>query len=511
MVKQFPGNDIVKAFQTYLDTKKQAVIDKCGEEMGGLTKKLDEIKADDPQENGKLQALQTSPLVDKWDKNALCSGNPKIIAFKEGLKAKIKLNESAVEKEKEQKKAAEAKAHSADQGGPPGGHEKKAPTGVAAPPTPTPIPHAPPKAAGAASPQAAAPAAQPAPAPPAVEHKAPPATEHKVDAAVEHKTDASAHKPDAGAGEHKGGDAAHAPNPADALKHEELEKKKEVAKARIDLLLASSSRAWKSIGALLDVVGVALSFEPIRALFAAHGVEIPEGLGGILKDGAGGYLKAKDKIAEIMACVAKVSIDSIESLDEIDALFADANLEQQIDRMHFHIKHLTQEEALQKEAIKAFEAKFGKLDAKKGADKSKAAPHEEEKEEEKEEHEEKKDAAGTKADAAKPDAAKAADKPKKPGALKRVGHQAKAGADTLVGMKEGEERFEEADPLAKQCLGQFDEAIDPMKAALSVYEASKAQFVELREAKEKLAEAETELAKVLKESGGKPLPADVKS
>jgi len=94
--------------------------------------------------------------------------------------------------------------------------------------------------------------------------------------------------------------------------------------------------------------------------------------------------------------------------------------------------------------------------------------------------------------------------------LGNLGQLTKAQADTFVAMKEGEERFEEADPLAKQCLGQFDEAIEPVKAALSLYEAGKAQFVELREAKEKLKEAEAELAKVLKESGGKELPPDVK-
>ncbi|MGZ3406198.1 MAG: eCIS core domain-containing protein, partial [Polyangia bacterium] len=155
---KFPSNDIVKGFKAYLATKKQSIIEKCGEEIGTLVKKLEEIKAENPAEAEKLHALQGSPLIDKWNRNSICGGavalkdrHPKIVDFQQGLAAKLKTNDDAIKKDKEAKKADEAKAHAPGgvQGGtPPGPPDKKA--------TAAPTAVAPPATAAVASPQAPA-------------------------------------------------------------------------------------------------------------------------------------------------------------------------------------------------------------------------------------------------------------------------------------------------------------------------------------------------------------------
>ena len=120
---KYPANDIVKAFKTYLTVKRAAILEKCQEDMAGLQAQLDAIDEKKPDSAKALEQLKSSPLMQKWDRNAVCgtftaTKHPRIQAFQASLQKKSTENQAAVQKQKEEQEKAQA--------APPGGSSSAA-------------------------------------------------------------------------------------------------------------------------------------------------------------------------------------------------------------------------------------------------------------------------------------------------------------------------------------------------------------------------------------------------
>ena len=289
-----------------------------------------------------------------------------------------------------------------------------------------------------------------------------------------------------------------AANQANEVKKQELTLKKEVAIARVRTALAAAEDKWKIFGAALEVLNIGTMLA--KGFLAAHGIELPKEAISPIKDALGAIGKGKLTKAQIDALFAVVEIQSIETVDEINTLFDEADSTAAASQLHKLSAKLSQEEALKREAL-ALMAK--KADKPNGAEKPNAPT--EQKHGDKEESSKDSDAEASVSSSAS-DKDKDTDGKKK-GFGKRFKHAAEEAYEKgIKGSVEAESDAEEKSPDFKMAAQQFGNVLDPAKTVVALGDALKSHFKDLKSAKQAQADAEKALAVFLAEHSGKPLP-----
>lgn len=252
----------------------------------------------------------------------------------------------------------------------------------------------------------------------------------------------------------------------------ELELKKQVAKARIHQYAASLKGKTSIFSGALEI-GNALITVATKIAGHIHGIEIPEEVLSIGKDGVQSFLKMEGLNVEVQAAVAEAEVESAESIGEIDGLFESAE-----HLRNSHLKTISRAHAL---FVVAQRCLADEVERHKGAQEPKAARPEP-------------------AVAEAPEAGDDKTKDKAAPGLAKKFSNAMAASD---------ER--EASDMGgyKQMVNEAAIIMDPLKALNAGFEI-KTELKEMGQAKRELHEAEEELAKHLAAHGGTPLPGDKK-
>jgi len=569
-VAKFPKNEAVKAYKTFLDTKKQQVVDKCQEEVAPLLAALDGVDEKNPASAEKLESLKKSPALEKWTRNSICGfyakdKHPRLELFNKAIDKKIAANKDAIEKQKQHEKEEQEKkkAHAADasaSSGAPGSHthpadaggHKSAPASSSAPAdstkaapkatasaTATSAEAKPSVAAGAPTTSATPPAHASTPtatvtAAPPTTHGAGPDAHEGASASTSAKSSATAvaappahdtHAPATPAAQPATPNATASPttassanttvgqaptDPAAEAKKQELTLKKQVAIARVKTALAAAEDKSKIFGAALEGVNIALTLG--KGFLAQHGIELPEDVVARMKDTIA--LLAKNKVTQkqLDALFAVAEIQSIETVDEIDQLFADADAVSLGSNLRFLSKKLTQEDALKAEALALMKSKGGgdKSHAGKEADHSKKHGDEGDERKASDQGEAPKgavEAHGPESGGEKDDKDKKPDGKKKKGMKSKLKHATEEVYEKGVKAPfEAEDKLEETRPDFKVAAEQFAPALDEAKTGFALLEAIRFHVKDLKAAKQSQQEAEQALDAFLADHGGKAVP-----